>query len=124
MIHFFEREHGDPRVVPPILCRYVLGMAKAGTAPTQQPAAGSFPPLSGAAFLCSVPQTGNKQMVMRFLRKDPLLSLKLTWWVLTGQGVRHLHPSRPAAAVLAYSGGVGASSRAAGNLFVFTHERL
>lgn len=60
-------------------CRYVLGSAKPGTAASTAP--GSFAPLSGAGFLCSVPQSGNKQMVTRFLFRDPILSLKLTWWV-------------------------------------------
>ncbi|KAG2444041.1 hypothetical protein HYH02_009239 [Chlamydomonas schloesseri] len=56
-----------------IVQKYVLGLA---SQQQQQPAS---PPLSGAAFLCSVPQSGNKQMVTRFLFKDPILSLKLTW---------------------------------------------
>ncbi len=44
-------------------------------------AAGSFPPVSGAAFLASVPHTGNKQLVTRFLFRDPIFAIKLTWWV-------------------------------------------
>ncbi|PNW83982.1 hypothetical protein CHLRE_04g213100v5 [Chlamydomonas reinhardtii] len=60
-----------------IVQKYVLGSAKPGTAASTAP--GSFAPLSGAGFLCSVPQSGNKQMVTRFLFRDPILSLKLTW---------------------------------------------
>ncbi|PNH09319.1 hypothetical protein TSOC_004065 [Tetrabaena socialis] len=66
-----------------ILQKYVLGAAAPGapaSAPTARAAAaGSFPPLSGAAFLCSVPPSGNKQMITRFLFRDPIASAKLTW---------------------------------------------
>ncbi|GIL64659.1 hypothetical protein Vafri_18573 [Volvox africanus] len=67
-----------------IVQKYVLSTAKSGTparppAPGAAPAPGSFPPLSGAAFLCSVPQSGNKKMIMRFLLRDPIMSFKLTW---------------------------------------------
>ncbi|KAG2426658.1 hypothetical protein HXX76_012969 [Chlamydomonas incerta] len=61
-----------------IVQKYVLGSAKPGAAATST-SPGSFAPLSGAGFLCSVPQSGNKQMVTRFLFRDPILSLKLTW---------------------------------------------
>lgn len=60
--------------------RYLLGMAKPGSSSTSV-AAGSFPPVSGAAFLASVPHTGNKQLVTRFLFRDPIFAAKLTWWV-------------------------------------------
>ncbi|GLC42348.1 hypothetical protein PLESTM_001323600 [Pleodorina starrii] len=69
-----------------IVQKYVLGMAKpspspspASTSPASFPAPGSFPVLSGVAFLDSVPHSGNKQMVVRFLMRDPIMSLKLTW---------------------------------------------
>ncbi|EFJ47672.1 hypothetical protein VOLCADRAFT_117779 [Volvox carteri f. nagariensis] len=72
-----------------IVQKYILGSAATSShcssasppppPPPPGPTPGSFPPLSGAAFLCSVPPSGNKQMVMRFLRRDPIMSLKLTW---------------------------------------------
>lgn len=60
---------------PPPLCpRYLLrSSAQAGAAP------GSLPDLAGLALLGSVPPSGNKQLVGRFLRRDPLLSLRITW---------------------------------------------
>ncbi|GIM04402.1 hypothetical protein Vretimale_8990 [Volvox reticuliferus] len=65
-----------------IVQKYVLGTAKSGVpgpGPGGARPPGSFPPLTGAAFLCSVPPSGSKQMVVRFLRKDPIMSFKLTW---------------------------------------------
>jgi hypothetical protein len=61
---------------PPLpLCpRYLLrSAAQAGPTP------GSLPDLAGLALLGSVPPSGNKQLVGRFLRRDPLLSLRITW---------------------------------------------
>ncbi|GBF98148.1 phosphoserine aminotransferase [Raphidocelis subcapitata] len=39
----------------------------------------SAPAVAGAAFLCSVPPSGNKAMVGRFLRRDFFLSMRITW---------------------------------------------
>ncbi|KXZ41444.1 hypothetical protein GPECTOR_464g376 [Gonium pectorale] len=58
--------------------KYVLAMAPPGALSTSA-TPGSFPPISGAALMCSVPHTGNKQLVMRFLMRDPIFSFKLTW---------------------------------------------
>ncbi|GFR41648.1 hypothetical protein Agub_g2385 [Astrephomene gubernaculifera] len=66
--------------------KYVLGLAKPGSSSASSsssspppPAPGSFPPLSGAAFLNSVPPTGNKKLVLRFMQRDFLYSMRLTW---------------------------------------------
>jgi hypothetical protein len=40
---------------------------------------GVYPDIAGAAFLCSVPPSGNKELVMRFMKKDFMLSMRLTW---------------------------------------------
>ena len=61
--------------------KYVLGMdVKAdpdggGTVREGPP----FPFLSGVAFLCSVPPSGNKELVGRFIRRDAMLAAKVTW---------------------------------------------
>lgn len=39
----------------------------------------SLPPLAGCAFLCSVPPSGNKELVGRFLKRDFWLSMRITW---------------------------------------------
>lgn len=51
-----------------ILQKYLLGVKSE-----------SFRALSGAGFLCSVPPSGNKNMVGRFLLKDLILSIKVTY---------------------------------------------
>ncbi|KAI8467828.1 MAG: esterase-like protein [Monoraphidium minutum] len=38
-----------------------------------------LPRLAGLALLCSVPPSGNKELVGRFLKKDFLLSMRITW---------------------------------------------
>ncbi|KAL6747522.1 esterase-like protein [Haematococcus lacustris] len=55
-----------------ILQRYVQLMAA-------RPGEAGLPPLAGTAFLACVPPSGNKSMVLRFLLRDPILSLKVTW---------------------------------------------
>ncbi|KAG2500407.1 hypothetical protein HYH03_001978 [Edaphochlamys debaryana] len=60
-----------------IVQKYVLASAAPGAPASLSP--GSFPPLPGVGFVCSVPHTGNKQLVMRFLMRDPIFSFKLTW---------------------------------------------
>ena len=55
-----------------ILQKYLLNMSPDGQAP-------GHPRLAGAAFLCSVPPSGNKNMVTRFFLKDIILSLKVTY---------------------------------------------
>lgn len=69
--------------------KYLLGMAKPGSSSTSV-AAGSFPPVSGAAFLASVPHTGNKQLVTRFLFRDPIFAAKLTWGFIARTFARSL----------------------------------
>ncbi|KIZ05772.1 hypothetical protein MNEG_2183 [Monoraphidium neglectum] len=39
----------------------------------------ALPPLAGAAFLCSVPPSGNKELVGRFMKRDLMLSMRITW---------------------------------------------
>lgn len=56
-----------------ILQKYILSMKD------PKGSAGKFPDLAGAAFLCSVPPSGNKKLVGRVFMKDPIKSLKLTW---------------------------------------------
>ncbi|GAQ79697.1 hypothetical protein KFL_000360130 [Klebsormidium nitens] len=52
---------------------YLAGAASAGDA------ARVFPPLAGAALLCSVPPTGNSEMVKRITMRTPIAAMKLTW---------------------------------------------
>lgn len=53
--------------------RYVNGMEdRAGGAP-------GMPALAGVVFLASVPQTGNKAIVSRYMTAAPLMALKITW---------------------------------------------
>ncbi|GAX83394.1 hypothetical protein CEUSTIGMA_g10819.t1 [Chlamydomonas eustigma] len=54
-----------------ILQKYLLGVHNSRGV--------ELPPLAGAAFLSSVPPSGNKNLVWRFLRKDLLLSLRVTY---------------------------------------------
>lgn len=54
------------------------------THPTPAPAdryllSPAAPPLAGAAFLASVPPSGNKQLVGRFMKRDFMLSMRITW---------------------------------------------
>lgn len=37
-----------------------------------------FPPLAAAVLACSVPPTGNMELVMRYMRTRPMLSIKIT----------------------------------------------
>eukprot|EP00955_Chlamydomonas_euryale_P040754 351801-Chlamydomonas_euryale.AAC.17 len=55
-----------------ILQKYILGIAPDG-------GDDGLPKLAGAAFLCSVPPSGNKKLVGRFFMRDPLLSLRVTY---------------------------------------------
>eukprot|EP00873_Tetraselmis_striata_P025577 jgi/Tetstr1/445841/TSEL_033481.t1 len=58
------------------LQRYVNGMEdRAGGAP-------GMPALAGVVFLASVPQTGNKAIVSRYMTAAPLMALKITWWFI------------------------------------------
>ncbi|KAF8063781.1 RWDD3 [Scenedesmus sp. PABB004] len=43
------------------------------------PAFGAFPRLAGAAFLASVPPSGNRDLIFRWLRRDLGLSWRVTW---------------------------------------------
>jgi hypothetical protein len=52
--------------------RYVQGMATAVGAP-------GYPWIAGAAYLACVPPSGNKDMIFRFLLRDPIGSIKITW---------------------------------------------
>lgn len=64
------------------VCRYILGAAPAipsNSSSSSSPAYGSYPRLAGAAFLASVPPTGNQALVMRWLKRDLWLSWKITW---------------------------------------------
>jgi pimeloyl-ACP methyl ester carboxylesterase len=79
----------DASVPPPVVCSHsfsglilqdmaasgrVVAAGAAGAATTSTP-----PRLSGAAYLGSVPPSGNKAMVGRFLKRDPWASAKLTY---------------------------------------------
>jgi hypothetical protein len=39
-----------------------------------------LPELAGLVFMASVPQTGNKQIVSRYLFKSPVMAMKITWY--------------------------------------------
>jgi hypothetical protein len=43
------------------------------------PVPGSYPPLAGAAFLASVPPSGNRDLIIRWLKRDLGLSWRVTW---------------------------------------------
>lgn len=63
-------------------CRYLLNTADSssnGSNSSSPPAPGSFPPLAGAAFLASVPPSGNRDLIFRWLRRDLGLSWRVTW---------------------------------------------
>jgi hypothetical protein len=69
--------------------RYILDSAPANSSnssssssSSSRPAAGSFPRLAGAAFLASVPPAGNRDLIFRWLKRDLVLSWKITWCVL------------------------------------------
>jgi alpha-beta hydrolase superfamily lysophospholipase len=76
-------EEGDaPTRPPPVVCAHSFGglileelVSRSGAS-----SASSAPvPISGAAYLGSVPPSGNKAMVGRFLKRDPWASAKLTY---------------------------------------------
>eukprot|EP00878_Enallax_costatus_P004991 GHUV01005250.1.p1 GENE.GHUV01005250.1~~GHUV01005250.1.p1 ORF type:complete len:303 (+),score=88.88 GHUV01005250.1:117-1025(+) len=64
--------------------KYILGQAPSSssnghTSSSPAPAFGSYPRLAGAAFLASVPPSGNQALIMRWLKRDLWLSWKITW---------------------------------------------
>jgi pimeloyl-ACP methyl ester carboxylesterase len=88
-----SRSGGQP-AAPPVVCAHSfaglvlqdmassgrVGAAQAqggGTAPT--PPTPPTPQISAACYLASVPPSGNKAMVGRFLKRDPWASAKLTY---------------------------------------------
>jgi len=63
---------------PPV----VIGHSFGGLPVQWLVAAGGAPPIAGVAFLASVPQSGNKDIVGRFLVRTPVLAMKITWWFI------------------------------------------
>uniref|UniRef100_A0A383W958 AB hydrolase-1 domain-containing protein n=1 Tax=Tetradesmus obliquus TaxID=3088 RepID=A0A383W958_TETOB len=60
--------------------KYILDSAPANSSSSSsRPAAGSFPRLAGVAFLASVPPSGNRDLIIRWLKRDLVLSWKVTW---------------------------------------------
>eukprot|EP00775_Hariotina_reticulata_P013096 gene13096-13223_t len=62
--------------------KYLLDSAPpssaSGSSGSSRPAAGSYPALAGAALLASVPPSGNRDLIIRWLMKDLVLSWKIT----------------------------------------------
>lgn len=69
-----------------ILQKYILGI---GSGAPQ-----GYPPLAGAAFFCCVPPSGNKELVVRFLKRDPIESLKITWGFVAKTFVGDINAAR------------------------------
>jgi pimeloyl-ACP methyl ester carboxylesterase len=103
---------GTPSRPAPVVCAHSFGglilqellsspppppPAAADTAAAGPSAAAAKPPLpllSGAAYLGSVPPSGNKAMVGRFLRRDPWLSARLTYAFITASFARDARTCR------------------------------
>ncbi|CAD7700307.1 unnamed protein product [Ostreobium quekettii] len=49
-----------------------------------------FPNIAGVALLCSTPPSGNGKLIGRFFRRDPLLSVQITWAFVTKSFARSL----------------------------------
>lgn len=77
---------------PPVVCAHSFGglilQELLSSPPTLATAATPSTLLSGAAYLGSVPPSGNKAMVGRFLKRDPWLSAKLTYAFITASFAR------------------------------------
>jgi len=100
LAHYIQTEFIDHGLPAPVIVahsfggivlqKYVHGIAKPGTQTDRSKATqfGHYPQLSGVAYLASLPPS-NKEMGMRFVKKNPMLALKFMWHSMTRSVVTH-----------------------------------